>query len=174
MSEPTRDPVHRVRYTFEPDGENLFVDAWIEPGGGLPAHLHPRQEERWSVIDGQVRFQLGRTKREIGPADGELVVPAGTKHAIESVSDGEAHLRCHVIPARNLRAFLEESAEAARDGLFVRGGVPKSLRGARWAAAFLKRHREDVLMSVPPPLVQSAMIALLGPSDPPRELADSR
>jgi quercetin dioxygenase-like cupin family protein len=174
MSEPTRDPVHRVRYTFEPDGENLFVDAWIEPGGGLPAHLHPRQEERWSVIDGQVRFQLGRTKRVIGPADGELVVPAGTKHAIASVTDGEAHLRCHVIPARNLRAFLEESAEGAREGLFMRGGVPRSLRGARWAAAFLKRHREDVVMSFPPPLVQSAMIALLGPSDPARELADSR
>jgi quercetin dioxygenase-like cupin family protein len=174
MSEPTRDPVHRVRYTFEPDGENLFVDAWIEPGGGLPAHLHPRQEERWSVIHGQVRFQLGRTKRVIGPADGELVVRAGTKHAIESVSDGEAHLRCHVIPARDLRAFLEESAEGAREGLFMRGGVPKSLRGARWAAAFLKRHREDVVMSFPPPFVQSAMIALLGRSDPARELADSR
>jgi quercetin dioxygenase-like cupin family protein len=174
MSEPTRDPVHRVRYTFEPDGENLFVDAWVEPGGGLPAHLHPRQEERWSVIHGQVRFRLGRTKRVIGPADGELVVRAGTKHAIESVSDGEAHLRCHVIPARDLRAFLEESAEGAREGLFMRGGVPKSLRGARWAAAFLKRHREDVVMSFPPPFVQSAMIALLGPSDPPRELANSR
>jgi quercetin dioxygenase-like cupin family protein len=174
MSEPTRDPVHRVRYTFEPDGENLFVDAWIEPGGGLPAHLHPRQEERWSVIHGQVRFQLGRTKRVIGPSDGELVVAAGTKHAIESVSDGEAHLRCHVIPARDLRAFLEESAEGAREGLFMRGGIPRSLRGARWAAAFLKRHREDVVMSFPPRLVQSAMIALLGPSDPGRELADSR
>lgn len=53
MTEPTRDPVHRARYAFEPDGDNLFVDAWIEPGGGLPAHLHPRQEEHWSVIDGE-------------------------------------------------------------------------------------------------------------------------
>ena len=164
MSEPTRDPVHRARYTFEPDGENLFVDTWIEPGGGLPAHLHPRQEERWSVIDGEVRFQLGRAKRVISPKDGELVVPAGTKHAIASVSDREAHLRCHVLPARELQAFLEDSAEAAREGLFMRGGIPRSLRGARWAAAFLKRHREDVVMSFPPPFVQSVMIALLAGS----------
>jgi quercetin dioxygenase-like cupin family protein len=174
MSEPTRDPVHRVRYAFQPDGENLFVDAWIEPGGGLPAHLHPRQEERWSVIDGEVRFQLGRTKRVVGPNDGELVVPPGTKHAVASVSDKEAHLRCHVIPARGLQGFLEESAEAAREGLFMRGGVPRSLRGARWAAAFLKRHREDAVMSFPPRFVQSAMIALFARSDAPRELADSR
>ena len=164
MSEPTRDPVHRARYTFEPDGENLVVDTWIEPAGGLPAHLHPRQEERWSVIDGEVRFQLGRTKRVISPKDGELVVPAGTKHAIASVSDREAHLRCHVLPARELQAFLEDSAEAAREGLFMRGGIPRSLRGARWAAAFLKRHREDVVMSFPPPFVQSVMIALLAGS----------
>jgi quercetin dioxygenase-like cupin family protein len=174
MSEPTRDPVHRARYAFEPDGDNLFVDAWIEPGGGLPAHLHPRQEERWSVIDGEVRFQLGSTKRVIGPKDGETIVPPGTKHAIASVSDREAHLRCHVIPARNLRAFLEDSAEAARQGLFIRGGIPRSLRGARWAAAFLKQHREDVVMSFPPHFAQSAMIALLARSDKPRELADSR
>jgi quercetin dioxygenase-like cupin family protein len=174
MSEPTHDPVHRVRYTFEPDGENLFVDAWIEPGGGLPAHLHPRQEERWSVLEGEVRFQLGNAKRVISPKDGELVVPPGTKHGIASVSDREAHLRCHVIPARDLRAFLEESAAAARDGLIMRGGIPRSLRGARWSAAFLKRHREDAVMSFPPPFVQSAMIALLGRSDPSRELADSR
>jgi quercetin dioxygenase-like cupin family protein len=174
MSEPTRDPVHRVRYTFEPDGENLFVDAWIEPGGVLPAHVHPRQEERWSVIDGEVRFQLGSTKRVITPKDGELVVPPGTKHAVASVSDREAHLRCHVLPARGLQAFLEESAEAAREGLIRRGGIPRSLRGARWAAAFLKRHREDTVMSFPPRFMQSGMIALLGRSDPPRELAGSR
>lgn len=161
MADPVHDPVHRARYTFEPDGENLFVDAWLEPGGGLPPHLHPRQEERWSVVEGEVRFQLGDEKRVIGPADGEMIVTPGTKHGLESVADREAHVRCHVLPARDLQAFLEESAAAARDGLFMRGGIPKSLRGARWAARFLKRYREDVVMSFPPRPVQSAMIALL-------------
>ena len=41
-----RDPVSRVRMSFEPQGENLLVDVWLEPRGGLPAHLHPQQEER--------------------------------------------------------------------------------------------------------------------------------
>jgi quercetin dioxygenase-like cupin family protein len=63
MSAPVRDPVHRARYSFEPDGQNLIVDCWIEPGGKLPEHLHPRQEERWSVIDGRIRLGLGNTKR---------------------------------------------------------------------------------------------------------------
>jgi quercetin dioxygenase-like cupin family protein len=162
MNDQVRDPVHGARYAFEPDGENVFVDTWLEPGGALPPHFHPRQEERWSVVEGQVRFQLGKHKRVIGPEDGEMVVGAGTVHALESVTDTDVHLRCHAIPALGLQSFLEESATAAQDGLFMRGGIPKSLRGARWAARFLKRHREDVVMTFPPRFVQSALIGLLG------------
>jgi quercetin dioxygenase-like cupin family protein len=161
MPATTHDPVQRARYSFEPDGENLWVDAWIEPGGGLPPHWHPSQEEVWRVLDGEVRFQLGSEKRVIGPEDGDMVVKPGTKHAIESVTDRDAHMRCHVKPARGLQAFLEDSAEAARAGLFRKGGIPTSLRGARWAAGFLKQHRDDVVMTFPPKPVQSAMIALL-------------
>jgi quercetin dioxygenase-like cupin family protein len=162
MSAQTQDPVHRVRYAFEPDGENLWVDAWLEPGGALPPHYHPQQEERWSVVEGEVRFQLGKEKRVIGPDDGAMIVRPGTTHGVESSSDREVHLRCHVIPARGLQSFLEESAEAAREGLIRRGGIPRNLRGARWGARFLKRHREDVVMTFPPRFVQSAMIGLLG------------
>jgi hypothetical protein len=91
-----------------------------------------------------------------------VVVRPGTKHAVIGSSDGEAHLRCYVVPARNLQSFLEDSAAAAREGLFMRGGIPKSMRGARWAARFMKQHREEVVLTFPPPFVQSAMIALLG------------
>ncbi|MGH2780410.1 MAG: cupin domain-containing protein, partial [Thermoleophilaceae bacterium] len=93
MPDQTRDPVHRARYSFEPDGENLIVDTWLEPGGRLPPHLHPNQEERWSVVDGEARFQLGSEKRVLRPPDGEVVVRPGTKHGIESVGHAEAHLR---------------------------------------------------------------------------------
>ncbi len=161
MTEPTRDPVHRVRYTFQPDGENMIVDTWMEPGGALPPHFHPRQEERWSVVDGQVRFQLGDEKRVIGPEDGEMIVRPGVKHSLASSGDREAHLRCLVLPAGAIEAFLTDSAAAARAGLFMRGGIPRSLRGARWAANFLKRHRDEVVMTFPPPIVQRSMVALL-------------
>jgi quercetin dioxygenase-like cupin family protein len=157
-----RDPVHRARYAFEPDGDNVFVDTWLEPGGALPPHLHPRQEERWSVLEGEVRFQLGKDKRVLRPEDGEVIVAPGTVHALESITGTDAHLRCHAIPALGLQSFLEDSAAAAREGLFMKGGIPKSLRGARWAARFLKQHRDDVVMSFPPRFVQSALIGLLG------------
>ena len=161
MTNPTRDPVHRVRYAFEPQGEDLIVECWMEPGGGLPEHMHPRQTERWSVVEGEVLFGLAGEKRVIGPDDGEMVVRPNVKHSLRSSSDREAHLRCHVSPAYDLQAFLADSAAAAREGLFMKGGIPRNLRGARWAASFLKQHSDDVVMSFPPRFAQRAMIGLL-------------
>ena len=38
---------------------------------------------------------------------------------------------------------------------------PRGLRGARWAARFLKRYRDDTVFVSPPQIVQRALIALL-------------
>jgi mannose-6-phosphate isomerase-like protein (cupin superfamily) len=159
-SEPVHDPVHGARHAFTPDGENLVVDSWLEPGGVLPPHLHPRQEEHWSVVDGEVEVLVGRSKRMLRPADGELPVPPGTRHGLRNRGDRTVHARCRVIPAGDLQAFLTDSAAAAQDGLFMRGGIPRGLRGARWGARFLKRHRDETVMTFPPSFVQSALIAL--------------
>jgi quercetin dioxygenase-like cupin family protein len=161
VSAEIRDPVSRVRMTFEPDGEDLIVNVWLEPGGGLPAHLHPRQTERWSVVAGRARFQLGNEKRVIGPEDGEIVVAPNTKHALASASDDEAQLRCVAEPALRLQEFLEESAAAAQQGLFTARGLPRGIRGARWAASFLKKYGDETVFLSPPPLVQRPLIALL-------------
>ena len=161
MSEPVRDPVHQVRYAFEPQGDDLVVHCWLEPGGVLPAHLHPRQTERWSVVEGKVRFELGADTRVIGAEDGEMLVSPGTRHGLASAGDREARLRCLVEPALDLQAFLEESAAGARDGMFLRPGIPRGLGGARWAARFLKKHRGETVFLSPPPVVQRVLIALL-------------
>ena len=162
LSEPTRDPVHAARYAFEPRGDDLYVETWLEPGGGLPEHLHPRQEERWSVESGRAWVKLAGTEIVVGPDDGEILVRPGVKHALHNHGDEEVHLSCLVLPAGRLQEFLTDSAAAAQEGLFAKGGIPKSLRGARWAASFLARHREEVVMSFPPRFAQRAMVAVLG------------
>ncbi len=173
MSDQTeRDPVHRARYAFEPDGENLWVYCQLEPGGALRPHRHPRQEERWQVVSGEVEFRLGDTRRSVREPDGVQTVLPGVVHGLRNRSDMEADLKCHVLPARGLQAFLTDSAAAAREGLFIRGGIPRSLRGARWAANFLAEHRDDVAMSFPPRFVQSALIALLADRDAKRSGLD--
>lgn len=159
-SEPVHDPVHRARHAFTPDGENLIVDSWLEPGGVLPPHFHPHQDEHWSVVEGEVEVLVGRTKRVLGPDDGEVPVPPGTRHALRNRGDRTVHARCRVVPAGAVEPFLTESAAAAQNGLFMRGGIPRGLRGARWGAHFLKRYREETVMVFPPRFLQSALIAL--------------
>lgn len=159
-SEPVYDPVHRARHAFTPDGDNLVVDTWLESGGQLPPHLHPRQEEYWSVVEGEVEVLVGDSRRVLRPGDGEAAVMPGTRHGLRNRSDRAVHARCRVIPAGELEAFLTESATAAQEGLFMRGGIPRGLRGVRWGARFLARHREETVMSFPPRFVQSALIAL--------------
>jgi quercetin dioxygenase-like cupin family protein len=155
------DPLHGARHAFTPDGDNLIVDTWLEPGGKLPPHLHPVQEEYWSVVEGEVEILAGNVKRIFRPEDGEVPVPPGTKHGLRNRSGETIHARCRVIPALHLEDFLTESAEAAREGLLLRGDIPRGLRGARWGAGFLKRHRGETVMLWPPRFVQSALIALL-------------
>ena len=160
-SEPVHDPVHHARHAFTPDGENMIVDTWLEPGGELPTHLHPQQEEYWSVVEGEVEVRVGGTKRTLRPSDGEVPVLPNTKHALRNRSGATIHARCRVIPALHLEEFLTDSAAAAQQGLFMRGGIPRGLRGARWGARFIKRHRDETVMTFPPRFVQSALIALL-------------
>jgi quercetin dioxygenase-like cupin family protein len=161
MGTEIRDPVSRVRQTFAIEGESLVVDSWLEPGGSLPAHYHPRQEERWSVLSGEVRFRVGDEERVIRPQDGEIVVAPGVVHGVAGSSEREAHLRCYVTPPLRLREFLEEAAAAGRQGLFTQKGRPRGLRGARWVAGFLKRYRDETVFLSPPPVVQRTLIALL-------------
>ena len=162
MTQEIRDSVSRVRMSFEKTGENLIVDCRVEPGGGLPPHYHPHQEERWSVVEGTVGFRLGDSERVISPVDGEIVVEPGSVHAVASVSDSdsEAYLRCVVVPALHLQDFLEESARAGREGLFTLKGRPRGLRGMRWAARFLKQYRDDTVFVSPPVVVQRVLFAL--------------
>jgi quercetin dioxygenase-like cupin family protein len=155
-----RDPVSKARYTFERHDDQLVVETWLEPGGALPPHYHPQQEEIWSVVDGEVRFRHGRTTRVIRPDDGEVRVAPNEVHGLESCTDRDAHLRCRVTPPLHLQEFLEEAARAGEQGLFTQRGLPRGLRGARWAARFLKRHRDETVFVSPPPVLQRALFAL--------------
>jgi quercetin dioxygenase-like cupin family protein len=160
MPGSVHDPVSRVSYEFTPEGENLVVETWMEPGGALPPHEHPRQTEVWYVIDGKVEFRLGKDKRVIGPEDGEMLVPPHTVHGLKAVDQRTAHLGCRVTPALELQSFLEESAAAAREGLFMKGGIPKGIKGARWAADFLDRYGDETVMVFPPKFVQNVTKAV--------------
>ncbi len=153
MTQTLWDPVQRYHLSFEPDCEDVIVDVRLEPGGGVPPHVHPRQVERFEILEGRVRFQRGAERVVAGPGE-TVVVPAGIKHAFDNAADAPAHFRCRVSPALNLVGFFEETTQAARDGLYTRRLVPKKLRTPVVMAGILERYGDDVEMAFPPKLVQ--------------------
>lgn len=148
------------RLVLETEGENLIINTWVKPGGGPPVHIHPTQEERFFVHEGKVQFRVGRRKVVAGPGD-ELVVPAGTKHAFKNIGDAEASFRAELRPGTGAEAFFEETAAAAREGLYNKRGLPTSLHALVWGAKLIDRNRELVVLCNPPPALQRLLIPLV-------------
>jgi quercetin dioxygenase-like cupin family protein len=159
MTDYVHDPNRRQRYAFSRDGENLLVEVWVQPGGDVPTHYHPSLEERWTVLEGEVRFKVGRRKVAAGPGD-ELVGPPGIKHSFKNVGDREAHVRAEIRPALDLQEFLEEAAALARAGKYTRRNIPTGPRAALEVAEFADRYRDTTVVSQPPPFVQRLLAGL--------------
>src|SRR4051794_37530324 len=118
MTSLVEDPVLKQRYEFRREGDVLTVEAWVDPGGGGTPHVHPKMEERFTVLDGEVEFLAGRRweRRDA------ITVPAGTRHAYRNVSDRTAHMITEVEPALELEEFLTAIAELSRARAFTRSG----------------------------------------------------
>lgn len=159
------DPLGRQRFSFsrttdEDGGEVLLVEFWVEPGGGVPPHIHPSVEERFKVHSGHPSFLAGRKWKTAGPGE-TVVVPAGVRHAYRNRGNETAHVVCEARPPSTLQEFLEETAALARAGKLMRPGFPKGPRALLEAAAMVHRHRDMVVLlfpTMPPPPVQRLLL----------------
>ena len=161
ITEKIHDPIHRSSYSFRREGENLWVDTWLEDGGHLPEHFHPSLEEHWEAIEGTVRVKLAGTWRDLVPEDGPVLVARNVRHELKNTSGRQVHARAEVIPAGRLEEFLTESARAAREGLYNSRNMPTSWRGAVWVADFAQRFRDETVVTSPPPAVQRIVTPLV-------------
>lgn len=141
------DPVLQQRLAFRPaeDGDALLVEMWVEPGGGVPPHVHPAMEERFEVLEGELSFLSGR-KWQSATAGDKVVVPAGTRHAYRNSGTEPAHGVCRASPPQSLEEFLTEAAAMARAGKLTRQGLPKTPGAVVQVLRLAVRHRKMVMM----------------------------
>jgi mannose-6-phosphate isomerase-like protein (cupin superfamily) len=79
-----------------------MVEAGQEIGGMPPTHLHPRQAERFEVIEGAMRAVIGDEERvfEVGEI---FEVPVGTPHQMGA--ERPTRMRWEVRPALRTAEF---------------------------------------------------------------------
>ncbi len=94
-----------VRTGAETGGELLEMEATYAGAGNMPPnHLHPKQVERFEVLDGSVRTIIGGAERSYEKGE-SFAVPAGTPH--QMTADVPARVRWQVTPALRTAEFFE-------------------------------------------------------------------
>jgi quercetin dioxygenase-like cupin family protein len=157
------DPVLKQRYSFRHVSPELLVlEAWVDPGGGVTPHVHPSQEERFTVVSGECTFTVGRDK-VVKHAGETAVIPRGTRHAYRNTGTTELHMTTEVEPPMSLESFLTDVAAMSRAGLVSSFGLPKSWRGILAGAVLLKSYREMAVLLNPPPFLQRLLLDRLAP-----------
>jgi quercetin dioxygenase-like cupin family protein len=142
----------------ETDGQLLAFDLFLPPGGHVPArHVHPRQEEHFTVLDGRMRFQFGR--RNIVLSKGEtLQVPAGTAHWFGNPGPGLTHALVEVRPALRMQELLEASQRMSQRSHLPGTHLPSPSALAR---ILLEFHSELSVPHVPPLVLRSFLTPLV-------------
>ncbi|CAN5465822.1 hypothetical protein BH20ACT15_BH20ACT15_09070 [soil metagenome] len=165
-SEVVDDPVFAMRMRFaQRDDDVLLVELWADPGGGVSvAHYHPVMEERFEVLEGEVKFTADGDDVIARPGDPAVVVKPGVRHKFENVGETEAHVMTEADPGDpDLQEFLTRAAALARQGAYTRRGIPRGLGHLMEAADFAERYRDSTVLTgpaFPPPRLQPL---LLGP-----------
>ena len=95
--------------------EKLVWELQLAPGGRVPStHAHPEQQERFTVLEGRMRFRIaGRSMTVV--SGGTATVPPGTVHSFSNPGPRPARVLVETSPALDMVALLETAAAIARD-----------------------------------------------------------
>ncbi|MBO0803583.1 MAG: cupin domain-containing protein [Nocardiopsaceae bacterium] len=151
----------RITITKRPrvTGDALAWELVLAPGGRVPgSHSHPEQEERFTVLDGTMRFRVG-WRRTLARHGDVVVVPPGTVHHFANRGLAPARVAVESTPALRTEAMLETAAALARDQQASRRPFPRLLDVALFMGDFEREVRAPYL---PASLVRAALWPLRG------------
>jgi quercetin dioxygenase-like cupin family protein len=134
------------RVVTTPTGERLELRNEVQPGAGPPMHVHYKQDESLTVVEGRLGYQIqGEAPRYAGPGE-TVVFPAGVAHRFWA--DGDQVLRCtgYVNPPHNIVYFLSEVYRSTREH---GGKKPDDIE----TAYLLHRYRSEFsILDIPAPV----------------------
>ena len=168
VEEPTRpgrvidNPISGERIIIRESGAQtggalLSFDLFLPPGAHVPArHVHPVQEEQFTVVAGRMRFRVGRRTILANPGD-TVLVPPGTAHWFGNVGAGVSHARVEARPALRMEEMFESAAAIGRERPFPSVRMP---RPSDLALFLIEFQRELAVPDLPASLVRAVLAPL--------------
>jgi quercetin dioxygenase-like cupin family protein len=96
----------RVTVRERSEGLLAMEAEWAAEETRPPAHIHPHQDERFEVLEGELTVQLGRKTRVLRAGE-TLEVPRRTAHRMWNASGATARARWEVRPALRTQEMFE-------------------------------------------------------------------
>ena len=139
-------------------GELLSIEVSVEPRGFAAAeHVHPKQEERFEVLSGTLRYRVDGIEREAGAGE-ELVIPKGVPHVWENGGEEDLRMIIEFRPALRSEEFFESYFGLGQDGMTdPKTGLPNLIR----MAILLQEFRDEIHLAKPPLLAQRIVFGTL-------------
>jgi quercetin dioxygenase-like cupin family protein len=155
-----QDPVTGHRVTFvktasDTGGELLRFEVRLGPGGFIPTHAHPMQQERLDLISGTLDLLIRGRPRSIVAGE-NVVVDPGQAHQARNESDEVAVLVIEARPALRTERWLETIFCLARESKTDHRGWPKN---ALQLGVIRHEYLDEVALPGIPLILQRAMVA---------------
>jgi len=107
-------------------GEDILRFNWRSlPGGAITEHLHPHQEERFTITAGEAHFTINGDERLLA-AGQTLVVPRGVRHSERNAGSVEIEGVVELRPGLHSKQMHEAFAGLVADGATTSRGAPKN------------------------------------------------
>lgn len=108
-------------------GAYCEFELFLSPTAKVPApHRHPRQEERFTVLDGALAFRRGSTRSTVRVGE-EIAVPADVAHSWGTAGGTPARVRVRLTPALDIEDYFATYCAIATAGKAGPVGLPRNV-----------------------------------------------
>lgn len=98
---------HRARVpvsSADTGGAFVLADMEANPKGGVPPHIHYREDETFYIQSGWFAIAVGGDSYEVGPGD-TVFAPRYIRHSWQCISDTPGRALVLISPGANFEAF---------------------------------------------------------------------
>lgn len=142
-----------LRFSTNDKGQQILeVENEVTPKKGPPMHVHWKQDEGLTVLEGKMGYQFKGGQPEYVDVGGSVVFHAGTPHKFWNAGDTLMRCKGWLSPPNNVMYFLDEIYKSTASN----GGRP----GTFDSAYLLKRYRSEFYMNEIPGFVQKVIFPI--------------